>query len=302
MNWTCPLCKNLFVFAEKKPHHNAVILEHLYREHKLLSCQKVAAVFALGRKTISRQMVRLGLNKVPRGSLLGEFNHNYGKQASAETRQRQSNAQKERFKREPSPMRGRIASNITRRKLSDAHKQLWQDPKYRQHMSEAHSGPGHSGENHPRWMGGPVTRICVECGNQFEVPRSYVTAGIGRFCSRTCYGKWQSRERTGHNNPSWKGGPFPYGYLWPIQRKRARNRDNHICQLCGATKEEIGREVDVHHICSFRESRDHTLPNLICLCWSCHKHCEHHREDCPEPRKNWLLSEAVVTGECYSGI
>jgi len=90
-----------------------------------------------------------------------------------------------------------------------------------------------------------------------------------------------------------QGGPFPYGPMWPMQRDRARARDNYTCQRCGITEQEMGHELSIHHIRPFRESNDHTLENLICLCHTldngCHTHCEHHPEDCPEPRKHWLL-------------
>ena len=90
-----------------------------------------------------------------------------------------------------------------------------------------------------------------------------------------------------------KGGPFPYGPLWLEARRKARNRDNYTCQRCGLSEEELGHELSVHHIRPFRESKDNSLENLISLCGTndngCHRHCEDHPEDCPEPREHWLL-------------
>jgi len=101
----------------------------------------------------------------------------------------------------------------------------------------------------------------------------------------------------GSNHYNWKGGPVPYGPDWSIQRDRARNRDNHSCQLCGVTEEELDHELSVHHIKPFRESKDNNLDNLICLCGNhggrhCHIYCELHPRDCPEPRRHWLLPAA----------
>ena len=98
----------------------------------------------------------------------------------------------------------------------------------------------------------------------------------------------------GTNHPNWRGrGNAMQGLLWPEQRARALNRDSHTCQRCGANRERFGREVDVHHIRPFRESRDNSPENLICFCADCHQHYERHPEDCPEPRKHWLLTAAV---------
>ena len=85
----------------------------------------------------------------------------------------------------------------------------------------------------------------------------------------------------GENNPNWKGGYAPYyGPDWYYQRKLARKRDNHLCQLCGI--KENGRKHDVHHIISRRDFDDYKeankLENLITLCISCHRKVGHHPE------------------------
>jgi len=77
----------------------------------------------------------------------------------------------------------------------------------------------------------------------------------------------------GEKNPAWKGGYEPYyGENWHPKRRKALERDNHICQICGA--EENGRKHDVHHIVPRREfdivEEANTLDNLITLCRSCH--------------------------------
>lgn len=89
----------------------------------------------------------------------------------------------------------------------------------------------------------------------------------------------------GENNPNWKGGYAPYyGPDWYFQKKLARKRDKHLCQLCGI--EENGRKHDVHHIISRRDFDDYKkankLENLITLCISCHRKVGHHPESLGE--------------------
>lgn len=73
----------------------------------------------------------------------------------------------------------------------------------------------------------------------------------------------------GKNNPRWRGGYEPfYGPDWREQRKKALERDKHICQICGSP--ETTYKHDVHHIKPYRESKDNSLSNLITLCRPCH--------------------------------
>ncbi len=50
-----------------------------------------------------------------------------------------------------------------------------------------------------------MIKICIECGKSFYVKPYLVRKGYGKFCSSKCYGKWQSKNRKGKDNPSWKG-------------------------------------------------------------------------------------------------
>lgn len=84
-------------------------------------------------------------------------------------------------------------------------------------------------------------------------------------------------SRAGKNAWNWTGGHEPYyGPSWYQARERARERDNHTCQKCGKTQEEMGREPDVHHKVPFRNfgikhhKKANALSNLVCLCKSCH--------------------------------
>lgn len=89
--------------------------------------------------------------------------------------------------------------------------------------------------------------------------------------------------RKGSECYQWKGGvSFEYGKNWKKQRSEAWKRDNHTCQLCEKTKDDLGRNPDVHHIIPFELFLDkykdiekasvfaNLLDNLITLCHSCH--------------------------------
>ena len=85
----------------------------------------------------------------------------------------------------------------------------------------------------------------------------------------------QQRERhsvlmTGAANPNWKGGLsfIPYPPSWtPALRRGIRDRDGHVCQVCGTTKNS--RSLEVHHIDYDKNNCDPS--NLIALCISCHR-------------------------------
>jgi endogenous inhibitor of DNA gyrase (YacG/DUF329 family) len=120
---------------------------------------------------------------------------------------------------------------------------------------------------------------CEWCGKSF-------IAATGRkapFCSRECSGSWKHSEgltgatKSGEGSPQWRGGHLYYrGPNWSRQRAAARRRDDNTCQDCGLTREEHGRELEVHHIIPFRHfgikeyERANELPNLISLCRPCH--------------------------------
>lgn len=119
---------------------------------------------------------------------------------------------------------------------------------------------------------------CVVCHKEFTVWPCQVSKGR-KFCSHKC----RAIANSGENHWRWTGGYEPYyGPNWYEQRDKARHRDNYTCQDCGATEEELGQELDVHHLVSFqafgleRYEEANGLTNLISLCKSCHS-IRHHR-------------------------
>jgi 5-methylcytosine-specific restriction endonuclease McrA len=104
-------------------------------------------------------------------------------------------------------------------------------------------------------------------------------------CSEECRGTWLSEAFSGDGHPNWRGGGNePYGKGWATVRRQALERDGYECRICGTTREELGRNPDVHHIVPVRlfiESDDrektdaHRLDNVISLCIACHRKADH---------------------------
>lgn len=140
--------------------------------------------------------------------------------------------------------------------------------------------PVSSGAEHPRWSGGKLRRDCVICGTGVErYPSGFVSDVV--LCGEHCRRIWLSEEFTGEGHPNWTGGGIEsYGSGWNEVRERALERDGFRCVICGTTKEEIGRNPDVHHIVPVRrfvESEDHEkenahrIENVATLCVDCHR-------------------------------
>ena len=143
--------------------------------------------------------------------------------------------------------------------------------------------PGLAGEHNPNWNGGMIEHPCDVCGEPVERwPSEFADSAV--LCGESCRQTWLSDAFTGEGHPNWKGGdPGPYGKGWASVRRRALERDDYECQVCGQTRAELGRNPDVHHIVpvrSFIEADDHektdahTLGNVISLCVRCHRQAD----------------------------
>lgn len=136
------------------------------------------------------------------------------------------------------------------------------------------------GESNPNWIGGKRELECAVCGTTV---RRYPSDATGEVCvcSEDCRRKWLSDSFTGEGHPNWKGGDNgAYGKGCNAVRRAALERDDHECVVCGKTKEDVGRNPDVHHIVPVRwfvESEDHEradahrLENVVTLCVRCHR-------------------------------
>lgn len=123
---------------------------------------------------------------------------------------------------------------------------------------------------------------CLNCGNAFRRSRSRLTRhiGAGKYCCRAC----RDTHRNGKNHPQYIHGDRAnwHGPNWQAQKRKAKRRDNWICQHCGMNTEqsikEFGQVLHVHHKIPFRlfdsylEAND--LSNLITLCPTCHREAE----------------------------
>ena len=113
--------------------------------------------------------------------------------------------------------------------------------------------------------------ICKNCGREYT--------GRGQeFCSNLCNGNFMS----GKIHPNWRGGISfePYGLEFNNELKeQIRARDNHTCQECGYTQDQLKYKLHIHHI-DYNKTNNH-LDNLISLCNSCHVQTNFKRE-------NWI--------------
>jgi hypothetical protein len=140
--------------------------------------------------------------------------------------------------------------------------------------------PPLDGKNNPRWKGGELKLECAACGGTVWRYPSDVTGEV-TVCDRECLSDCLSTEFTGDGHPNWKGGDTGnYGPGWNRVRRNALERDDYECVVCGATKADIGRNPDVHHIVPVRvfaatdgyEKTDaHELENVVSLCLPCHR-------------------------------
>lgn len=146
--------------------------------------------------------------------------------------------------------------------------------------NEWQTTPGISGPDNPRWSGGKRTVSCTVCGEAVErYPSDFESEVV--LCSAQCKREWLSDAFVGEGHPNWKGGSkVPYGRGWARVRKQALRRDGYRCRVCQKSKDDIGRNPDVHHIVPLRtfiesdehEKEDaHTLDNVVSLCVDCHR-------------------------------
>jgi hypothetical protein len=88
--------------------------------------------------------------------------------------------------------------------------------------------------------------------------------------------------QSGKNNINWVEGEYSIYSDWEKHRKKALERDEHQCQICGLSneehKEKFGRGIHVHHIIPIRIFEDpedaNGLNNLITLCQPHHNEWE----------------------------
>ncbi len=101
-----------------------------------------------------------------------------------------------------------------------------------------------------------------------NMPRPYITKEWTENISRKLKGRVFPRM-VGSKCNFWKGGLSyePYGVNWTSTLRRSiRERDKHICRICGVPQDDISH--DVHHI--DYDKKNCNPNNLITLCKKCH--------------------------------
>jgi len=84
-----------------------------------------------------------------------------------------------------------------------------------------------AGSKNPNWHGGPLHKVCVQCGAKYTVPRNQI---LSRFCSLQCVGKSQ-RGRS----------------IVPRIRRVTKN-----CLVCGRSYEVFSSCAHRYYCCSRR--------------------------------------------------
>ncbi len=131
------------------------------------------------------------------------------------------------------------------------------------------------------YYGQRLPQVCACCGRTFW---RTVAAGVSSFCSKACHLRWLV-EQVAPGDGSVEVGERYYGPNWTAQRRTARQRDGYRCRRCGASEDDLGYELHVHHREPFRSFgyvpgvNDHylmanRLANLISLCAECHPKVE----------------------------
>lgn len=121
-------------------------------------------------------------------------------------------------------------------------------------------------------------RKCIICGRLFRFDRrnkeSTTEFQRRKTCSRKCRNVRVAQMVSARYREPDRIRNSPYPIEWrSIVRKLIRERDQHTCQLCGATPTD--RAFPVHHI---DYVKGNICPdNLITLCHSCHPKTNHDR-------------------------
>lgn len=225
-------------------------LSNLYLEDELTiteiaelkECTPEGVRYAMQRRNIlmrsESEALLLSFRKGRAKPLIGSQNPYYGKRHTKEIRQK-------------------ISKALVGHRLTEEQKQLLSKKvsesfteerrlRYRQMFS---------GSNHPMF-GQPKS----------DKTRSKISDSLmGRF--------------TGPDSPGWKGGIayLPYSSDFNGKTKEEiRNRDNHICQLCGIPEDECLTKLPIHHIDYCKENGYKV--NLISLCNMCNTKVNFNRE------------------------
>lgn len=220
-----------------------------------------------------------------------------GKKHSIKTRQKQSQITADAWKcgafgtaewkqKQSDSHRGKVASEETRQKMSEATKRLWMDPEYRDTISKRLSGSNNpmygkrpNQETRHKMSEAAKHRPQISEETQSKMSKSRKGKKLSEDTKRKI-----SRAMTGPNGPNWQGGksfePYCPKFNFRI-KEEIRNQYNRACVVCGKSEILNGRRLLVHHIDGDKMqgcngSRWHLAP----VCASCHNriHLDYYEE------------------------
>lgn len=119
------------------------------------------------------------------------------------------------------------------------------------------------GSLHPQWKGEKLNFTCLYC----KKTKRLFARKTRKFCSIECSRAYQR----GHRHAAWRGNRRQdRGADWYSVAASIRDRDGHICQVCGKP-ERKGQKLDVDHIVPFRLVKANEPINLLSVCKApCH--------------------------------
>lgn len=126
---------------------------------------------------------------------------------------------------------------------------------------------------HVSLLKGRIKRICKQCGNEFEIYPYEPGAGRGKFCSKRCLYDWLSIYKRGENSPQWLGGISFEPYGLDWTKELKESIKERDGWHCAMCK--LDGNV-VHHIDYDKENN--SPDNLITLCAPCHGQTNFNRE------------------------
>lgn len=147
-----------------------------------------------------------------------------------------------------------------------------------------------------------VTLACENCGKQYQKLQSTIR-GQHQFCSQTCKGAWQTKNKSGANSPHYKSVIAPCAqcgkqlerhpkrvadaanqfcdyeclHLWRVGKYFGETtRIELVCEGCSQTftKPSVHVKNRKQHYCSFECYRQHVGNKITLICPQCDKQFE----------------------------
>ena len=131
-----------------------------------------------------------------------------------------------------------------------------------------------------------IDAVCETCGKKFKARAVRVAVGMGKFCSKKCYGI-SKRGLIDSRSPSWKGDKVGYFglHVW-INKKLGRPKR---CEFCGTTNPKIG-----YHWANVSGLYKREINDFKRLCTACHNRFDLHTRPRGESCYNSILTEKDV--------